>query len=379
MPKFPIVDAHVHLYDVQRFSYGWLAGVPKINRTYLLEDFDKARGAVVVDKIVFAEVAVDPGLYLGEAGFIQELADKDPRLCGIVAHLALEKGIAIESDIVALKKLRNICGIRRLIETERNPAFCLEPHFIAALRLLPKHDLTFDICVKHTAMAYALELVKRCPEVSFVLDHIGKLGRQRRQDLGVGVGKYAANFISRFADTDDGAVEAVERHGQQVAGAIAGFDIDFFVKQRMLVGVCRVDGLSGHRHRAGDTKAGVEAHDLALFGDRRPQLTVVAVEKKHADAIGLQQLFGFASNQGLQRGQVGDGTHAPANVEHDAQLIDMFGRAARHRSKFFAVTRSHPFLPNIVGKNLLLLGPVNLKVINWHRDNGFVSNNSPNC
>ncbi|MEQ1522671.1 MAG: amidohydrolase family protein [Aestuariivirga sp.] len=174
MPKFPIVDAHVHLYDVQRFSYGWLAGVPKINRTYLLEDFDKARGAVVVDKIVFAEVAVDPGLYLGEAGFIQELADKDPRLCGIVAHLALEKGIAIESDIVALKKLRNICGIRRLIETERNPAFCLEPHFIAALRLLPKHDLTFDICVKHTAMAYALELVKRCPEVSFVLDHIGK-------------------------------------------------------------------------------------------------------------------------------------------------------------------------------------------------------------
>ena len=65
-------------------------------------------------------------------------------------------------------------GIRRLIETERNPAFCLEPPFLGALRLLPKYDLTFDICVKHTAMAYAVELVKRCPEVSFVLDHIGK-------------------------------------------------------------------------------------------------------------------------------------------------------------------------------------------------------------
>lgn len=174
MPKFPIVDSHVHLYDVKRFSYGWLAGVPKINRTYLLEDFDKARGPVAVDKIVFAEVAVDPGLYLGEAGFIQELADHDPRLCGIVAHLPLEKGTAIEADIAALKRLRNLSGIRRLIETERNPAFCLEPQFIAALRLLPKYDLTFDICIKHTAMAYALELVKRCPEVSFVLDHIGK-------------------------------------------------------------------------------------------------------------------------------------------------------------------------------------------------------------
>ncbi len=174
MPKFPIVDAHVHLYDVKRFSYRWLANVPKINRTYGLEDFDKARGPVVVDKIVFAEVAVDPGLHLGEAAFIQELADRDPRLCGIVAHAPLEKGLGVEADILALKKLRNISGIRRLIETERNPAFCLEPDFLAALRLLPKHGLTFDICVKHTAMAYALELVKRCPEVSFVLDHIGK-------------------------------------------------------------------------------------------------------------------------------------------------------------------------------------------------------------
>ncbi len=174
MPKFPIVDSHVHLYDVKRFSYGWLAGVPKINRTYLLEDFDRARGPVQVDKIVFAEVAVDPGLHLGEAEFIQDMANRDSRLCGIVAHLPLEKGIAVEPDIVALKKLRNFRGIRRLIETERNPAFCLEPDFLAGLRLLPKHDLSFDICVKHTAMAYALELVRRCPEVSFVLDHIGK-------------------------------------------------------------------------------------------------------------------------------------------------------------------------------------------------------------
>ena len=174
MPDFPIVDAHVHLYDLQKLSYGWLAGVPKINRTYLLADFDKARAHVVVDKIVFAEVAADPGLHLREAAFVQEMADRDPRLSGIIAHLPLEKGVAVEADILALKKLRNVSGIRRLIETERNPAFCLEPQFLAGLRLLPKHDLSFDICVKHWAMTYAIELVKRCPEVSFVLDHIGK-------------------------------------------------------------------------------------------------------------------------------------------------------------------------------------------------------------
>jgi L-fuconolactonase len=175
MPDFPVVDSHVHLYDVKKLSYGWLANVPKINRTNLLEDFDKARDKVAVDKIVFAEVAVDPGLHIEEASFIQNMADKDQRLSGIIAHLPLEKGPdAVAPDITALKGLSKLRGIRRLIETERNPAFCLEPQFLAALRLLPKHELTFDICVKHWAMTYAVELVKRCPEVSFVLDHIGK-------------------------------------------------------------------------------------------------------------------------------------------------------------------------------------------------------------
>jgi L-fuconolactonase len=68
MPGFPIVDSHVHLYDVARLRYAWLAGAP-INRTCLIEDFDEAREAVAVDKIVFAEVAVDPGLHLEEAAF----------------------------------------------------------------------------------------------------------------------------------------------------------------------------------------------------------------------------------------------------------------------------------------------------------------------
>jgi L-fuconolactonase len=174
MPEFPIVDSHVHLYDVKRLSYGWLAGVPKIDRTYLLEDFDAARGPVEVDKLVFAEVAVDPGKHIDEAAFVQEMADRDPRLAGIIAHLPLEKGERVEADIERLKQFRNLRGIRRLIETERNPAFCLEPGFLAALRLLPRHGLTFDICVKGFAMTYAIELARRCPQVSFVLDHIGK-------------------------------------------------------------------------------------------------------------------------------------------------------------------------------------------------------------
>jgi L-fuconolactonase len=176
MPDFPIIDSHVHLYDVARLRYGWLNGLPKLNRTYLLADFDAARGPVAVDKIVFAEVWVDPGLHLQEAAFVQELADADPRLAGMVAHAPVEKGAAVEEDLAALAKFRTLRGIRRLIEIERDQSFVLEPGFLEGVRRVGAHGLPFDICVKHPGMVFALELVRRCPDVQFVLDHIGKPG-----------------------------------------------------------------------------------------------------------------------------------------------------------------------------------------------------------
>jgi L-fuconolactonase len=174
MPAFPIVDSHVHLYDIDSLSYGWLDSVPKIKKSHGLEEFGQAIGPVEVDGLIFAEVAVDPGLHLKEAAMIQAIADRDSRLCGIVAHAPLEKGAAVEADLVALKQNRNLCGIRRLIQGEPDPGFCLAPAFLEGLRLLPRFGLTFDICVKSWALAYGLELARRCPEVSFVLDHIGK-------------------------------------------------------------------------------------------------------------------------------------------------------------------------------------------------------------
>lgn len=176
MPNFPIVDTHVHLYDVEKLSFSWMKNLPKLNKTHLLSDFDAARGPVEVDKIVFAEVWVDPGLHLEEAAWVQGLADADARLCGMVAHAPLEKGAAVEKDLVALQQHATLRGIRRLIEIESDPSICLEPGFIAGAKLLPKYDLTFDICVKHWALTFGLELAKRCPEVTFILDHIGKPG-----------------------------------------------------------------------------------------------------------------------------------------------------------------------------------------------------------
>jgi L-fuconolactonase len=121
-------------------------------------------------------VAVDPGKHLAEVEFVENLAREDPRLCGIIAHAPLERGPVVEADLAALSRNPRVKGVRRLIETEFDYSFCLAPEFLAALRLLPKYCFSFDICVKHWGLVFAIELVKRCPDVSFVLDHLGKPG-----------------------------------------------------------------------------------------------------------------------------------------------------------------------------------------------------------
>ncbi len=176
MPNFPIVDTHVHLYDVGRLSYPWMAGVPKINRTHLLREFDAARGKVQVERFVFVEVDVAPGRNLDEAVFVQEIADKDARLAGMVAHLPCERGAGIARDLDSLLRFPTLRAIRRLIQSETDQSFCIEPGFIEAVKLIGRRGLVFDICIRHWGMVFAIELARRCPEVQFVLDHIGKPG-----------------------------------------------------------------------------------------------------------------------------------------------------------------------------------------------------------
>jgi L-fuconolactonase len=95
---------------------------------------------------------------------------------GIVAHAPLERGAVAAADIERLLTCPRLKGIRRLLQDEPDDAFCLRPAFIEGVRLLARHDLSFDICVYHRQLAGALELARRCPEVRFVLDHAGKPG-----------------------------------------------------------------------------------------------------------------------------------------------------------------------------------------------------------
>ena len=174
MPAFPIIDSHVHFYDPARIAHPWLASVPAIAAAHQPADLARDRATVDIEQVVFVEVDAAPGRERDEAEFAAALAAGPPRVGAIVASAPVEKGAAVEADLGALRALPLVKGIRRLIQPHADPAHCLSAPFVEGVRCVGRFGLPFDLCISHGQLASATELVRRCPEVSFVLDHIAK-------------------------------------------------------------------------------------------------------------------------------------------------------------------------------------------------------------
>ncbi len=174
MPSFPIIDTHVHLWDVNRLRYSWHASVPQLNRNFLIEDFRSACTPVQVAKLVFVQCDCDPEQSGAEVDWVTAVSQTDERLRGIVAWAPLENGARVEPELARLAVNSTVKGVRRLIQSEPDLNFCLRPDFVHGVQLLARHDLSFDLCITHLQLANTVALVRKCPDVRFVLDHIGK-------------------------------------------------------------------------------------------------------------------------------------------------------------------------------------------------------------
>ena len=124
--------------------------------------------------MVFVQCECDPPQFQAEAEWVTDVASTEPRIKGIVAWAPLEKGDAAEADLVRLGANPLVKGIRRIIQFESDIAFCLRPEFVRGVQLLHGHGMSFDICINHLQLANTIRLVSQCPDVRFVLDHIGK-------------------------------------------------------------------------------------------------------------------------------------------------------------------------------------------------------------
>jgi L-fuconolactonase len=173
VPSFPIVDTHVHFWDTARLRYPWLENSALLNRPYLPQDYEKAIGPVKVGKIVFVEAACADDQTQAEVDWVTALAKTEPRIEGIVANVPLEQGEAVLPRLEALAANPLVKGIRRFFATQTDAPHGLLPALIQGVQCLERFGLCFDLGLQRGQIPVATELVRQCPNVHFMLNHIG--------------------------------------------------------------------------------------------------------------------------------------------------------------------------------------------------------------
>jgi L-fuconolactonase len=195
MPKFPIIDTHLHIWDHSRLKYSAFEGRPLFARNYHVEDYARDCGDVEVEAMVFLECFADftaeGGQYIEEIKFVEDEAKRDPRIRGIVPMAPLEWGARVRPMLEQMRDEHpKVVGIRRIMEFDEDPrGLTMSEGFIAGVNLLSEFGWSFDINPNYTQMDFIREWVKLIHGVPMILDHCGKPGirqgklEQFREDM----------------------------------------------------------------------------------------------------------------------------------------------------------------------------------------------------
>ncbi len=169
----PILDTHQHLWDLDRFHLPWLAGNPTLDRSFLPSDYAAATEGLHVVRTVYMEVDVAPEQQPAEAEYVLDLCRRpdNPMAAAVISGRPAEPGFAAYIRRFAAEP--EIKGVRQVLHGDAPPGFCLQPEFVAGIRLLGELGLSFDLCLRPAELPDGARLIDLCPDTRFILDHCG--------------------------------------------------------------------------------------------------------------------------------------------------------------------------------------------------------------
>jgi predicted TIM-barrel fold metal-dependent hydrolase len=185
MRDLPFVDAHVHLWDLDRIAYPWLTppfsddgpngSVEPIARNYLLDDYlaDAAgwnvAGMVHVDAGAAADAALD------ETRWLQAMADERGMPQAIVAFAALDEP-GVERLLEAHAEHPNVRGIRHIVNwhPDAKRTYCArDAAWHRGFDLLARFGLSFDLQCYPGQFENVAAAIASNPGTPVILNHCG--------------------------------------------------------------------------------------------------------------------------------------------------------------------------------------------------------------
>jgi len=167
-----IIDAHQHVWDLDRSPYPWLGPqVPQWNRTFTFEELRPhlRRNAVT------ATVMVQSDDHDADTDLMREVADAHPEVVGIVAYVPLDRPAVAGERLAELRRDDRVVGVRNLIHDLPDPDWILRPEVDEGLSILEAAGVTFDyVAVLPRHLEHVPTLAERHPDLRIVIDHLSK-------------------------------------------------------------------------------------------------------------------------------------------------------------------------------------------------------------
>ena len=167
------VDAHHHVWRLDRGDYGWLRPTPRlapICRDYGLDQLRPSLAAAGIGATVLVQAAPT----VAETRYLLDVAGASQGLVrGVVGWIDLAAPDTT-TILVELAANRLLKSIRPMLHDLDDPAWILRSEIQPALSALVGLDLRFDALVKPRELKSLLAMQERHPELAVVIDHCAK-------------------------------------------------------------------------------------------------------------------------------------------------------------------------------------------------------------
>ncbi len=171
--SIPITDTHQHFICNEQWPYSWAETIPALaGKRFGPEEYQTATAGTGITKTIFMETSPDDPHFHAETRFVRELSEQPGSIiAGIIACARPEEADGFEEylDSISCPKL---VGLRRILHVVPDELSTTR-HFVENIRSLEKRGLTFDMCFLARQLPLAIDLVRKCEGVQFILDHCG--------------------------------------------------------------------------------------------------------------------------------------------------------------------------------------------------------------
>uniref|UniRef100_UPI003CF19D29 amidohydrolase family protein n=1 Tax=Candidatus Planktophila dulcis TaxID=1884914 RepID=UPI003CF19D29 len=168
------IDSHHHLWDLSIRPQEWMVGdgMEPVARNFNTDDLRSAIAGTRIEKTILVHATTTHD----ETYELLEIAESDSTVIAVVGWLQIDSPGAIAQCEKYLEAHGGsyLKGIRDVAQDLPDSNYLAKSQAIATVQQLGKMGLTYDILTKTPELPAAIELVKACPDVQFVLDHISK-------------------------------------------------------------------------------------------------------------------------------------------------------------------------------------------------------------